>query len=177
MNPDRARQRADDLANRLKRRMDELALQEDLHALPPAISGAALIVPAATLAADGPVMRARETARAERRAVDAVLSAERALGRAPTEMPHNNPGYDISSATTDGHVHFIEVKGRIAGAETVTITRNEILTSLNTDRLILALVEVAEGPDGRADVVRFLRHPFRGHLDAAPLKFEQHGFE
>jgi hypothetical protein len=77
-------------------------------------------------------------------------------------MPHNNPGYDIRSRTHDGHFLFIEVKGRIAGAESVTITRNEILTGLNTDQWLLALVEV--GPNGD-DVARYLRHPFHGEID------------
>ena len=175
MNPDRARQRADDLAGRLRRRMDDLAQQEELHALPPALSGAALIVPAGLVgdAGDddpGAPARARETARVERRAVDAVLAAEERLDRDPFEMPPNNPGFDIRSAAADGHLLFIEVKGRIAGADSVTITRNEILTSLNTDRWILALVEVAAGDNASADVVRYLHHPFRGQLDDLGFK-------
>jgi hypothetical protein len=174
MNPDRARQRADDLAGRLKRRMDDLAQQEELHALPPSVTGAALVLPAGLLqpatVADV-ATRARETARVERRAVDAVLAAEDALGRTPREMAHNNPGYDIASTTADGHLLFIEVKGRIAGAETVTITRNEILTSLNTDRWVLALVAVTDDAAGRpADVARYLHHPFRGQLDDLGFK-------
>ena len=41
-------------------------------------------------------------------------------------MPPNNKGYDIESQTPDGDLLFIEVKGRVAGAETFTITRSEI---------------------------------------------------
>ncbi len=75
-------------------------------------------------------------------------------------MAHNHPGYDIRSAGGDGHLIFIEVKGRVAGADTVTVTRNEILTSLNApERYVLALVEV--GLDHN-DTVRYLRQPFRG---------------
>jgi hypothetical protein len=173
MNPDRARQRANELATRLKRRMADLDQEEELHALPPTITGAAFVVPAGALAiATGadPLTRARETARVERRAVDAVMATEDRLGRSPREMPHNNPGYDIASTTIDRHLLFIEVKGRIAGADTVTITRNEILTSLNTDRWILALVEVAD-IDGRpVDTVRYLHHPFHGQLDDLGFK-------
>ncbi len=55
---------------------------------------------------------------------------------------------------------FIEVKGRIQGAPTVTVSRNEILTALNEPKhFVLALVEVS--PDG-TDTVRYLRHPFEG---------------
>lgn len=173
MNPERARQRADELAGRLKRRMDDLARQEELHAQPPAVTGAALIMPIGLLRpvlGPDPATHARETARVERRAVDAVLAAEEALDRDPREMPHNNPGFDISSNTADGHLLFLEVKGRVTGAETVTITRNEILTSLNSDRWILALVEVAAAGNQSSDQVRYLHHPFRGQLDDLGFK-------
>jgi superfamily II DNA or RNA helicase len=166
MNPDRARQRADELATRLRRRMGELDQEEQLKALPPVVAGAALIIPVGLLHADTataiPPAHARDTTRIERAAVDAVLDTERALGRQPEEMSHNNPGFDIRSRTADDHLIFLEVKGRIAGADTVTITRNEILTGLNTERWVLALVEV--DPAG-ATQVRYLRHPFRGQID------------
>ena len=42
-----------------------------------------------------------------------------------------------------GRLRFLEVKGRVAGAKTVTVTKNEILTALNKpDDFILAIVEV-----------------------------------
>ena len=41
-------------------------------------------------------------------------------------------GYDIESRVPgEGKLRFIEVKGRAAGADTLTVTRNEILYSLN----------------------------------------------
>jgi hypothetical protein len=96
----------------------------------------------------------------ERRAVDAVLAAERALGRQPEEMPHNNPGYDIRSLDSDGHLIHIEVKGRIAGASDFFVTYNEVLHGKNAaPRYRLALVRV--NPDGKhADEVRYLADPF-----------------
>ena len=58
-------------------------------------------------------------------------------------------------------IRFIEVKGRRAGAETVTITRNEILTALNAqEQFILALVEIDER---RAP--RYVRQPFTREPD------------
>ena len=45
-----------------------------------------------------------------------------------------------------GRLRFVEVKGRIEGAETITVTRNEILTCLNKpDRFWLAIVKVSDG--------------------------------
>jgi hypothetical protein len=164
MNPDRARQRADELAARLKRRMAELDKEEQLRALPPVVVGAALVVPSGLIGrlrsevATASEPRAVDTTAVERRAVAAVLATERHLGRNPEELPHNNPGYDIRSRTPDGHLLFLEVKGRISGAETVTVTRNEILHGRNSpDRWLLALVEVR--PDGTEDV-RYYRQPF-----------------
>ena len=41
-----------------------------------------------------------------------------------------------------GRLRFIEVKGRVTGADTLTVTKNEILYSLNKpDDFILAIVE------------------------------------
>lgn len=171
LNVDRARQRADELADRLQRRLSELEAERSMRPLPPKVVGGALVVPAGLLrSADGnpPASAASAAARSEveARAIDAVLSAEDALGWSPTDMndiERNHPGYDIRSVrdAPDGRqeVKRIEVKGRVAGAPTVTVTRNEILTSLNDPvGFILALVEV--GPDG-VDRVRYLREPFR----------------
>jgi hypothetical protein len=54
-------------------------------------------------------------------------------------------------------LRFIEVKGRVADAKTVTVTRNEVLYSLNKpDDFILAIV-LFEGDDHD---VRYVRRPF-----------------
>ena len=68
-------------------------------------------------------------------------------------------GYDIeSSIPGTGRLRFVEVKGRITGARTVIITRNEILTALNKpDEFILALVPI----EGEASAEpAYLRQPF-----------------
>lgn len=167
MNSGRARQRADDLQARLKRRLTELDQERQLSPLPPVVAGGALIIPYGLLErlrgerSQTPALHARETERVERIAVEAVLAAERGLGRNPEEKPRNNPGYDIlSTPADDGRLLFIEVKGRVAGAPIFMITKNEVLYALNksTD-YILALVRV----DGdRADEIRYIRHPFTG---------------
>src|SRR5690606_2706114 len=61
-----------------------------------------------------------------------------------------NRGYDIESRDPrTGSLTFIEVKGRVDGAETITITRNEMLTAFNAAQsglcYILAVVLVGEG--------------------------------
>jgi hypothetical protein len=166
MNPDRAQARADDLAARLKVRMSDLDLAEQVSALPPVVVGAALVVPTSLLAMSGPApviapqITAAQREAVERRAVEAVLRAEEALGHLPTEMHRTNPGFDIRSEAPGGRLVFIEVKGRVSGADTFVVTRNEILHGLNVpDAWVLALVEV--NPEGSAsDQVRYLRRPF-----------------
>ena len=61
-----------------------------------------------------------------------------------------------------GRLRFIEVKGRVKGADTVTITKNEILTALNKpEQFILALVEV----DGELATPCYVREPFTREPD------------
>ena len=107
-----------------------------------------------------PSAAAIDTTVVERRAVDAVLAAESALGRRPTEMPRNNPGYDIASTDPAGHTVFIEVKGRILGATDFHVTKTEVLTGKNTaPHHKLAMVTVH--PDGaHFDELRYLANPF-----------------
>ncbi len=167
MNSGRARQRADELEARLKRRMTELEQEGQLSPLPPVVVGGALVIPWGLLErlrgerAFEPAVHAKETERVERIAVEAVLAAEAALPRDAEEKPRNNPGYDILSRPRDGgRLLFIEVKGRVADAPTFTITKNEVLYALNkgTD-YVLALVRV----DGdRAEEIRYIRKPFAG---------------
>jgi hypothetical protein len=101
---------------------------------------------------------ARETYRVERLAMDAVMAAERALGFEPRDVGTQKLGYDIESRIPDGGtLRFLEVKGRVKGADTVTITKNEILTALNKpESFILAVVEV----DGERTITRYVRTPF-----------------
>jgi len=169
---DRARRRAEQLADRLRTRVGDLEAERSLRALPPIVVGGALIVPAGflrRLAGEAPTPEEFAISRAEveRRAIEAVLEAEHRLGWHAVDLndeQRNHPGFDIRSRRVgaDGATaaKFIEVKGRIKGAPTVTISRNEILTGLNDpDHFVLAMVEVA--PDG-TDTVRYLRQPFDG---------------
>lgn len=89
----------------------------------------------------------------EQRAVEAVLIAEEALGHLARDMndeQRNHAGYDIQSIVpTRGddpdRLLFIEVKGRIEGCESVTVSPNEMLTALSApDQFVLALVEVGQ---------------------------------
>jgi superfamily II DNA or RNA helicase len=165
--PDTAFRRARDLEARLERRLADVTRDEDLTVRPPVIAGGALVIPQGLLdkllgrSTAAPPLYAHNTALTDRRAVDAVLAAERSLGRDPQEMPHNNPGYDIQSRASDGHLVFIEVKGRVTGAEDFWVTKTEALTGKNAAiGFRLALVSVHhDGPE--RDKVRYIVDPFR----------------
>ena len=164
-----AEARANDLARRLQRRLAALALERDISALPPQVRGGAVVAPGGLLRGAAKAGDLRETtaegrAAVERLAMEAVMAAERALGHAPGDVSGERLGYDIESRERGtGRLRFIEVKGRAEGAETVTVTRNEILTALNApDAYILAVVEVA---DGFASGPRYVRAPFAREPD------------
>lgn len=150
LNSAKAQQRADDLAARLQKRLQELELERQLSPLPPVVVGGALVVSIGLLQrlkgkrTSTPNTFARETKRVEQTAMSAVMAIERSLGHEPKDVSHEKCGYDIESfVPSTGKLRFIEVKGRVAGAETVTVTKNEILTALNKpDNFILALVQV-----------------------------------
>ena len=155
-----AQGRAEELARRLDRRTRDLALERSVAATPPRMTGAVLVIPQGWLNAitdpEGAAAHARETTRIERIAVDAVLAIERALGHVPTEMHHNNPGYDIESDTPTG-IDFMEVKGRVEGGNTFVLTRQEAVTALNKrQHSVLALVRVH---DDDTTTVRYVRAP------------------
>ena len=169
LNSAQARQRADDLNGRLQKRLLELDQEGKLSALPPVILGGAMIVPLGLLrslanAPDStPNTFALHTERSELMAMQAVMAVERNLGFVPRDVSSENRGYDIESAIpATGLLRFIEVKGRVKGAETVTITKNEILIGLNKRELfILAIVLI----DQDTTEVRYCQSPFDSEPD------------
>ena len=90
--------------------------------------------------------------------MDAVMGVERQLGNKPVDVSAQKVGYDIASYDPDATSHrFIEVKGRADGAQSVMITRQEIITSLHEpEKFILAIVEVDGGLAGEPRYVRVL---------------------
>jgi hypothetical protein len=88
-----------------------------------------------------------------------VMEAEKQLGNQPRDVSAEKCGYDIESKVeANGKLRFIEVKGRVAGALTVTVTRNEILTALNKpDDFILAIGQA----DGAQQTLVYIRRPFQ----------------
>ena len=163
LNSGEARRRADNLQARLQKRLEELKQEAQISPLPPVVAGGVLVVPLGLIRAmqghNAPQMfAAKDTQIIAARAREIVMQIERDLGFEPTDREFERLGYDIESRAPDGKLRFIEVKGRAADAETVTVTRNEILYSLNKpDDFILALVEFA--PDG-SHAVGYVRQPF-----------------
>ncbi len=169
LNSGEARKRADSLQARLEKRMGDLQLERQISALPPVVLGGMLVVPAGLIAAmtgvTAPASAAvRDTQAAAARAREIVMAVERGLGYEPADRELEKLGYDIESRVPGtGRLRFIEVKGRIAGADTVTVTKNEILYSLNKpDDFILAIVEFLPGDSHR---VHYLRSPFQREPD------------
>ena len=173
LNSGEARKRADGLQARLQKRLEELKLEAQIAPLPPVVLGGMLVVPLGLLTAmtgapvagpDGKPASAADTQAAAARARAIIMEVERSLGYEPVDREFEKLGYDIESRVPGtGKLRFIEVKGRMSGAATITVTKNEILYSLNKpDDYVLAIVEFL-GDNGHR--VRYLRRPFQREPD------------
>ena len=162
-----ARHRADELSARLQDRLAKLEKERKMSPLPPVVVGGALIIPlGAFKKLKGEISQnasAADRQKIEAMAMAAVMQAEKALGFMPKDVSAQKCGYDIESAIPGtGLLRFIEVKGRAHGNDTVTITKNEILTGLNKpDEFILAIVQV----DGENTEAKYVRQPFQKEPD------------
>lgn len=168
LNSRQARGRADRLQARLKERLDTLKREARISPRPPVVLGGLLVVPIGMVTAmsdqQAPGMRPVDTQASAKRARDIVMETERHLGFEPTDREVEKLGYDIESRVPGtGKLRFIEVKGRVSDADTITVTRNEILYSLNKpDDFILAIVEFLDEEDSR---VHYVRRPFQREPD------------
>jgi superfamily II DNA or RNA helicase len=174
VNLENARRNVADLEGRLDTRKKELMAQRHVSSATPVALGGALVVPAGLLrrlrgeqpAETGATFAADAAARAriERLAMEAVRRVEEARGCCVVDVSAQKCGWDITSypPAADGkqpETRHIEVKGRVQGASTVTITRNEILYALNqADKFLLAIVLVGE--DDSVVGPYYLRNPF-----------------
>lgn len=176
LNSQMASRRAEELAARMQKRLAELETEKLISAMLPVIVGGAIIIPRRllnrltgkpdTFAADAMARRKVELA-----AMQAVMDIEASLGFIPRDVSAAKVGYDVESQIpqskrgADGStLRFIEVKGRARGANTVTVSKNEILTAFNKpDEYILAIVEV----DGTTTKTVYLKKPFRERPDFA----------
>ena len=154
------RRTIDDLTARRESREKELLAMRHVISATPVVAGGALVIPAGLLAQrtgqPGWSADADARARVEWAAMNAVMDAERALGHEVIDVSAQKCGWDVTSLprAIDGKLppsRHIEVKGRVKGSSTVTVTRNEILYGLNQqDKFILAIVmvdgEQHEGP-------------------------------
>lgn len=168
-----AQRRADAISDRLQARLAGIERERFISAAAPKVQGGMIVLPAGLLrareAGTGAAMFSQDAE--ARRAVElaamrVVMETERALGNEPRDVSAEKIGYDVCSLDPDtGHLRFIEVKGRVNGADTVMITRQELITSLNKpDQFILALVEVV---DGTGQTPRYVR----GALDSREPPF------
>ena len=177
LNSGEARRRAEDLRARLRQRLERLQLEAKLSALPPVILGGVLVVPHGLIGAisgkpDEPDRRAIDTQESAARARAIIMDTERTLGFDPTDRETEKLGYDIESRIPGtGRLRFVEVKGRVHDADTITVTRNEILYSMNKpEDYRLAIVEFLDDGSHR---VHYLREPFRREpdFDAASVNY------
>lgn len=170
-----AARRAEELEARMQARLAEIEKECRISPMPPVISGGALIIPKGLLhrlmgSSELSLFGHGDRQSIEYAAMNAVMQIETQLGYRPKDVSAAKCGYDVESfIPEDMHrrleayrLRFIEVKGRVKGATTVTVSKNEILTALNKpDEFILAIVEV----DGQNTHTIYLKHPFKNAPD------------
>ena len=166
------RRTLEDLQDRLDNRKRELMAQRHVASSTPVVMSGALVIPEGFLkqrqgeAPAGATFSADAAARAkiERIAMKAVTLAEEAKGHKVVDVSKDKCGWDITAypPAVDGkqpNPRHIEVKGRVKGSTTITVTRNEILYALNqADKFRLAIVLVGE--DDQPEGPHYIRDPF-----------------
>ena len=96
--------------------------------------------------------------------MEAVRQAEESRGCHVVDVSKDKCGWDLTShppahEQKQPEPRHIEVKGRVKGAATVTITRNEMLYAFNQgDKFVLAIVLVNE--DDSVEGPHYIRRPF-----------------
>lgn len=175
LNLENARRTISDLEGRLENRKRELQAMRHVVNGTPVVLGGALVIPAGLLSkkrgeepSDPTVVAfaadAAARARIEQAAMNAVRAAEEARGCRVVDVSADKCGWDLTSypPAVDGKQpdpRHIEVKGRVKGASTVTITRNEMLYAFNQgDKFRLAIVLVGEGDT--VEGPHYIRNPF-----------------
>jgi len=175
LNLENVRRTISDLEGRLDNRKRELQAMRHVVNGTPVVLGGALVVPAGLLSkkrGDEPVdpmavavaADAEARSRIERAAMDAVRRAEEARGCRVVDVSSEKCGWDLTSypPEIDGKLpdpRHIEVKGRVKGAATVGITRNEMMYAFNQgDKFVLAIVLVGDGD--AVEGPHYIRNPF-----------------
>ena len=94
-------------------------------------------------------------------AVEYFIATESAHWQSLTQMPHNNPGFDVRAVAHDGSEEFIEVKGQSAAwtEDGVALTPTELMTAQQKgERYWLCVVEHAHDEKHRA--LYLLQNPY-----------------
>jgi hypothetical protein len=172
LNLENARRTVNDLEGRLENRRRELQAMRHVVNGTPIVLGGALVVPEGLMRRlrgdedTTPASAADAVARSriERLAMDAVRKVEESRGCHVVDISKDKCGWDLTShppadEKTQPEPRHIEVKGRVKGAATVTITRNEMLYAFNQgEKFVLAIVLVAE--DDSVEGPYYIRRPF-----------------
>jgi len=171
--PEMARRRAEELSARLEQRRRELTEQREVVSSTPVVVAGALVIPQGLLAERKGETRLSVDAAARRHieqvAMQAVVTAEQALGFTTFDVSADKCGWDITSrppANSDGALppdRHIEVKGRSKGQTTITVSRNEIMYALNQQQQFLLAIVLIDGNEYEGPF--YIHNPFTSEPD------------
>ena len=176
LNAAQAQRRVEDLRHRLNARVTELENEKHLSSEVPIILGAALVIPVSMIeSSSGKAGEEEQEGQKvdefghDKKTIEAiamrvVTQTEEALGNEPVDVSSLNRGWDIESRSGEtGELSFIEVKGRSAGATTITVSKNEVRRGFNNpEHFILAVVFIGKGEQGNDsfDGPHYVKEPF-----------------
>lgn len=173
--PENARREVEQLTARLEARQQELNAQREVASAPPRILSAALVIPQGMIEqAEGradQVVSAEARKRVEMIAMDAVRRVEEGLGHVVRDVSADNCGWDLTAhpPIREGEelpaVRHIEVKGRAAGEDAVSVTSNEVREGLNQGGKYYLAVVLVDGE--QIDGPHYIRRPFESEPDWA----------
>lgn len=172
LNVENARRTVTDLEGRLENRKKDLQSMRHVVNGTPIVLGGALVVPAGLMRKargdeeSAPNISADPIARSriERIAMNAVRKHEESQGCHVVDVSADKCGWDLTSHPPvlnhkQPEPRHIEVKGRVKGAATITVTRNEMLYAFNQgEKFILAIVLINE--DDTYEGPYYVRRPF-----------------
>ena len=151
LNLDNVKKTLDDLQSRLEGRKKELQAMRQVQNGTPVILGGALVVPAGLLRklrGEGPGSqcgrRRRPQENRDARHAGGHRRPRKPRGTASSmSRPKSAAGMCRATRRTGTDPKHIEVKGRVKGADTITVSRNEILYAFNQgEKFVLAIVFV-----------------------------------
>ena len=142
LNSAKARGRAQELSDRLQRRLLDLERERQVSSLPPVVVGGAIVVPQGLIDRIDGVVPAADNAEAVRAMFDLLARREETTGMLVSDVRGMRLGYDAETRGAEG-MRFIKLTAE--GLDPIPVTVNELRACLNAGDAYLVAHPDANG--------------------------------